>query len=154
MLLAQALGQQGDRIRAAKVRSNAESRHGMKSALFAPELALARAWSKAARGDAGGARDAAREAVQAAERGGQAAIALRALQDAARLGDIQAVYRAQRLAGEVDCVVGRLTLAHAAALTDGDAVALKEVAEELTAIGMHPAAADAAAQAEHIGAAQ
>jgi DNA-directed RNA polymerase subunit F len=64
---------------------------------------------------------------------------------------MRAVYRAQRLAGEVDCVVGRLTLAHAAALADGDADALKEVAEELSAIGMRPAAADAAAQAERLG---
>ena len=123
----------------------------MKSALFTPELALARAWSKAARGDTQEAIDAARDAVQAAERGGQSAVALRALQDAVRLGDTRAVYRAQRLAGEVDCVLGRLTLAHAQALTDGDAIALKEVAEELAGVGLHPAAADAARQAEATG---
>ena len=151
MLLAQALGQQGDQIGAAKALSAAESLHGMKSALFTPELALARAWSKAARNDVQEAIDAARDAVQAAERGGQSAVALRALQDAARLGDTQAVYRAQRLAGEVDCVLGRLTLAHAQALTDGDGVALKQVAEELAAIGLHPAAADAARQADRDG---
>ena len=87
-LLAQALGQQGDQLEAAKVFSRAESRHGLKSTLFAPELALAKAWSKAARGDSTGAIEAAREAVQTAERGGQSAIALRALQDAARLGDV------------------------------------------------------------------
>ena len=91
-LLAQALGQQGEQLEAAKVFSRAESRHGMKSTLFAPELALAKAWSKAARGDNTGAIEAAREAVQAAERGGQSAIALRALQDAARLGDTRAVF--------------------------------------------------------------
>ncbi len=150
MLLAQARGQQGDQIGAAKALGAAESRHGMKSALFAPELALARAWSKAARGDAQEAIDAARDAVQAAERGGQSAVGLRALQDAVRLGDTRAVYRAQRLAGEVDCVLGRLTLAHAQALTDADAIALKEVAEELAAIGLSPVAADAARQAERL----
>jgi len=149
MLLAQALGQQGDQIGAAKAFSAAESRHGMKSALFTPELALARAWSKAARRDRLEAIDAARQAVQAAERGGQSAVALRALQDAVRLGDTQAVYRAQRLAGEVDCVLGRLTLAHARALTDGDKAALNEVAGELADIGMHQVAADAARQAEN-----
>jgi hypothetical protein len=148
MLLAQALGQQGDQIGAAKALSAAEARHGMKSALFAPELALAKAWSKAARNDIREAVDAAREAVQAAERGGQSAVALRALQDATRLGDTSAMYRAQRLAGEVDCVVGRLTLAHARALADGDGVALKEIADELGNIGLRPAARDAIRQAE------
>ena len=58
------------------------------------------------------------------------------------------MYRAQRLAGEVDCAVGRLTLAHARALTDGDGVALKEIADELADIGLNPAARDAAQQAE------
>ena len=47
-----------------------------------------------ARGDKAEALDAAREAVQAAERGGQSAVALRALQESARLGDTRAVYRA------------------------------------------------------------
>ncbi|MDI3314138.1 MAG: AAA family ATPase [Mycobacterium sp.] len=148
MLLAQALGQRGDQFEAAKVVHRAESRHGLKSALFAPELALARAWSMAARGDATGAIGAAREAVQAAERAGQTAIALRALQDAARLGDIRAVYRAERLSFEVDCALGRLTVAHARALAAGDARALAQVADDLAAAGMHPAAADAAAQAQ------
>ncbi|MBS4727060.1 AAA family ATPase [Mycobacterium sp. SM1] len=147
MLLAQALGQQGEQFEAAKVFHRAESRHGLKSALFAPELALAGAWSKAARGDTTGAIDAARKAVQAAERTGQTAIALRALQDAARLGDTRAVYRAERLSFEVDCVLGRLTVAHARALAAGDARALAEVADGLAGAGMRPAAADAAAQA-------
>jgi hypothetical protein len=148
MLLAQALGQQGDQLEAAKALSRAESRHGLKSSLFAPELALAKAWSKAARGDTTGAIEAAREAVQTAERGGQSAIALRALQDATRLGDTRAVQRAQRLAVEVNCVLGRLTLAHARALAAGDAGALTEVAADLADRGLHPAAADASAQAQ------
>jgi hypothetical protein len=147
-LLAQALAQQGEHLEAAKVFSRAESRHGLKSTLFAPELALARAWSRAARGDSTGAIEAARQAVQAAERGGQSAIALRALQDATRLGDTRAVQGAERLSIEVDCVLGRLTLAHARALADGDAAALADVAADLADRGMHPAAADASAQAQ------
>jgi len=150
MLLAAALGQQGDRIGAAKVLSAAESRHGLKSALFAPELALAKAWTLFAREDVQGAIDAARDAVQAAERGGQSAVALRALHDAVRLGDTRAVYRTERLAGEVDCKLARLTLAHARALTARDADALAEVAAELAAVGLAPAAADAAAQAARV----
>jgi ATP/maltotriose-dependent transcriptional regulator MalT len=148
MLLASALGQQGDLIESAKVLSEAESRHGLKSGLFTPELALAKAWSKAARGDSTEAIDAARSAVQAAERGGQSAVALRALADAARFGDIQAVYRAQRLSVEVDCKLGQLTVAHARALAAGDSVALQAVSDDLTAVGMRAAAADAGAQAQ------
>jgi hypothetical protein len=56
----------------------------------------------------------------------------------------------ERLAREVDCVLGRLALAHARALADGDGEALGEVAAELAAVGLHPAAADAAAQAERV----
>ncbi len=148
MLLAQALGQAGEQVAAAKAFSRAESRHGLKSALFAPELALAKAWSRAARGDATGAIDAARGSVQAAERGGQSAIALRALQDAARLGDTRAVFRAERLSLDVDCVLGRLTVTHARALAAGDATALAGVAADLADVGLHAAAADAAAQAQ------
>ena len=150
MLLAQALGQQGEQLQAAKAFSRAESLHGLKSSLFAPELALAKAWSKAARGDTTGAIEAAREAVQTAERGGQSAIALRALQDCARLGDVRAVQRAERLAVEVHCVLGRLTVAHARALAAGDARALAEVAAELADRGLHPAAANASAQAQRV----
>ncbi|OBK35977.1 AAA family ATPase [Mycobacterium sp. 1245111.1] len=148
MLLAQAFGQQGEQQRAAMAFSRAESLHGLKSSLFAPELALAKAWSKAAHGDTAGAIEAAREAIQTAERGGQSAIALRALQDATRLGDVRAVQRAGRLAGEVDCVLGRLTLAHARALAAGDAAALADVAADLADRGLHPAAADARVQAQ------
>ena len=149
-LLAQALGQRGDQLEAAKAVSRAEARHGLKSTLFAPELALAKAWAKAAQGDTTAAIAAAREAVQTAERGGQSAIALRALQDSVRLGDVRAVHRAQRLAVEVNCVLGRLTLAHARALTDGDAAALADVAADLADQGLHPAAADAAKQAQRL----
>ena len=52
MLLAQALGQAGRLADAGRILARAESRHGLKSMLFAPELSLARAWAAAARGDA------------------------------------------------------------------------------------------------------
>lgn len=151
MLLASVLGQQGDLVESAKVLSAAEARHGMKSALFTPELGLAKAWSKAARGDTTGAIEAARGAVQAAERGGQSAIALRALHDAARLGDTQAAGRAERLLVEVDCPLSRLTVGYTRALAGGDAAALAGVAADLAEAGLHPAAADAAAAAERLG---
>jgi hypothetical protein len=149
MLLAQALGQLGETVEAGKILSRAESRHGLKSMLFAPELALARAWTMSARGDEHAAIAAAREAARAAERGGQAAVALRALLDAARLGDIRAADNIARLTDEVDCVLGQLALQHGRALVAKDADALNEVSTRFDAIGMKRAAAAAAAQAEN-----
>ncbi|WP_412457963.1 AAA family ATPase [Mycolicibacterium mucogenicum] len=90
MLLARALGQRGATAEAGRALARAEARHGLKSMLFAPELALARAWTNAARRDRHGAIAAARDAFRAAERGGQSAVALRALHDAALLGDVRA----------------------------------------------------------------
>nr|WP_234711370.1 AAA family ATPase [Mycolicibacterium llatzerense] len=105
MLLAQALGRRGATAEAGRALARAEARHGLKSMLFAPELALARAWTNAARRDQHGAVAAAREAFRAAERGGQSAMALRALHDAARLGDVRAADCFDRVS--VDCVFGR-----------------------------------------------
>jgi hypothetical protein len=148
MLLAQALGQLGETVEAGKALSRAESRHGLKSMLFAPELSLARAWTLAARRDEHGAVAAAREAARAAERGGQSAVALRALLDAARLGDIRAADGIARLSAGIDCVVGQLAHDYGRAVTTRDAAALRDVASRLAALGMKRAAADAEAQAE------
>ena len=90
MLLATALAQLGELAEAAKVLSRAESRHGTKSALFAPELGLARAWRLAAARDEHGAIAAARQAAGMAERSGQIAVAVRCWRDAVRLGDTRA----------------------------------------------------------------
>ena len=113
MLLAQTLGRLKEPVEAAKALGRAESRHGLKSMLFAPELALARAWTMASRGDAHGAVAAARDAVKAAERGAQSAVALRAAADAVRLGDPRGVDTLARLCGAVDCAFGRAALSAA-----------------------------------------
>ncbi|KZS85760.1 AAA family ATPase [Mycobacterium persicum] len=147
MLLATAIAQQGRIAESAKALRRAETRHGTKSALFAPELMLARAWTKAAARDKAGAIADAREAARTAERGGQSTVALRAWHDAVRLGDIRAVVPVTRLAAEINCPVGDLVAKQARALADGDAAALTAVAEELAAIGMAAAASDAAAAA-------
>src|SRR5262249_53631168 len=126
------------------------TRHGTKSALFIPELGLARAWSRAAGRDRTGAITAAREAARMAERAGQSAVALRAYHDAVRLGDLRAVDPVTRLAAEIDCAVGTIAATDARALANGDAAALGAVSEERGAVGMRAAAADAAAQARRI----
>jgi hypothetical protein len=53
-----------------------------------------------------------------------------------------------RLAAEIDCAVGNIVVNHARALAANDAGALKAVSDELAAIGMRAAAADAATQAK------
>jgi tetratricopeptide (TPR) repeat protein len=145
-LLAHALGQQGETAEAGRTLAKAEARHGLKSMLFAPELALAKAWTSSSRRDAHGAINAAREAARAAERGGQSAVALRALHDAVRLGDVRAADGIARLG--LDCVMARLALDHGRALAAGDAAGLDSAATAFAGIGMHGAAADAAAQAD------
>jgi hypothetical protein len=152
MLLATALAQRGDIPGSAKALRRAENRHGTKSALFAPELGLARAWTKATARETTDAIAAAREAARGAERSGQSGTALRAWHDAVRLGDIRAVDPVIRLAAEIDCTVGNLVVNHARAVTEGDAEALAAVSDDLAAIGLHAAAADAAAQARRLNA--
>jgi hypothetical protein len=96
-----------------------------------------------------GAIDAAREAARAAERGGQSAVALRALLDAVRLGDVRAGDGIARLG--VDYVVGRLALDYGRALTARDASGLSAASAAFAGIGMNGVAADAARQAESAG---
>jgi hypothetical protein len=147
MLLATALAQQGDTAAAAKALSRAESRHGTKSALFTPELGVARAWRLASMRDSQGAVAAARDAARMAERGRQSAVAVRAWHEAVRLGDTRAVDPLARLCDEIDCALGGIALAHARALAAGDGAALRAASDDLAAVGMRAAAADATAQA-------
>ncbi|MGD1279895.1 AAA family ATPase [Mycobacterium seoulense] len=151
-LLASALAQQGDIAAAGKTLGRAESRHGTKSALFAPELGVARAWRLASMRDAPGAVAAARDAARMAERGGQRAVAVRVWHDAVRLGDTHAADPLSRITAEIDCAAGKLALAHAQALAARDEAALLAVSDDLAAVGMRAAAADAAAQAQRCGA--
>jgi tetratricopeptide (TPR) repeat protein len=114
--LATALAQQGEIAESAKMLSRAESRHGTKSALFAPELAVARAWRLATIGDEHGAIAAARDGARMAERTGQYAIAVRAWHEAARLGDTRAADGMAKVAPAADCEFTRVALEHARAL--------------------------------------
>ena len=116
--LATALAQQGEISESAKALSRAESRHGTKSALFAPELAVARAWRLATVGDHYGAIAAARDAARMAERTGQYAIAVRAWHDAARLGDARAADALTKIAASADCEFTRMALEHARAVAE------------------------------------
>ncbi|CAM3403380.1 ATP-binding protein [Mycobacterium intermedium] len=150
-LLATAIAQQGDIPGSAKAFRRAEIRHGTKSALFAPELGVARAWTRATARDKTGALTAVREAARTAERAGQSAVALLVWHDAIRLGDIRALEPVTRLVGEIDCAIGQIIVRHARALVNSDGGALAAVSDELAAVGMVAAATDATLQAQGCG---
>lgn len=145
--LAQALGQQGKAAEAAVALDRAAAAHGMRSELYAPDLAMARAWARAAARDVRGATSAARDAVHAAERSGQHAVAMRALHDLVRLGDVGGVPTAIRINAQIDCATGSLCVEHGQALADRDGAALDAVSTKLEDAGLLAVAADAAAQA-------
>jgi len=109
-LRACALARSGQLAESAKVLARAESRHGTKSALFAPELGLARAWRLSAGRDSHGAIAAARQAAAMAERSGQFAVAVLCWRDAALLGDVRAGSALERVAAHADCDVARRAL--------------------------------------------
>lgn len=146
--LTTALAHQGEIARSAMTLSRAQARHGTKSALFAPELGIARAWRLVTIGDRPGAVTAARDAARMAQRAGQNAVAVRAWHEAVRLGDRRAAAGLAPIADTVDCAYTRMVLAHARALTAGDTAGLLRAAEELAAAGLAGAARDAAEQAE------
>jgi DNA-binding NarL/FixJ family response regulator len=147
MYLAQAMGQRGDSAAAAKVLARAQSRHSLRSQLYAAELGLAEAWTLAAAHDLDGAITAARAAARTAQESGQSAVALHALHESVRLGDNGAVDAIAELLDTADCTAGRVALAHARAVATADADSLDRVALELADLGMCCAAADASAQA-------
>ena len=146
--LTTALAYQGDIAESAKALARAQSRHGTKSAMFAPELGIARAWRLATIGDRTAAITAARDAARTAKRSGQLAVAIRAWHEAVRLGDRRAAAALAPLVEAVPCEYGDLALAHAAALTAGDSAGLRSAAERLATAGFEGGAADAARQAE------
>ena len=147
MVLAQVHGQHGDSGLAAQALERAEATHNMRSELYAPELALGRAWTLAAARDVRGAMAAARDAVSIAESSGQLAVALRAVLDGVRLGDTRLADTAARIGGRLDCALAPLVLTYARHLADGNAAGLDLVAEEFASCRFTHVAADAAAQA-------
>lgn len=148
MYLTTAQAYQGEIAESAKTLARAMSRHCTKSAMFAPELGIARAWRLATIGDRHSAITAARDAARTAKRGGQLAVAVWAWHEATRLGDRRAADSLAQIADSVPCVFTDLALAHARALAAGDAAALSAAAENLAGAGFRGAAADAARQAD------
>ena len=150
MYLTTAQAHQGEIAESAKTLARAMSRHGTKSAMFGPELGVARAWRLATIGDRYSAITAARDAARTAKRSGQLAVAVWAWHEACRLGDRRAAESLAQVAESVPCAFTDLALGHARALAGADAAALSAAAENLAAAGFHGAAADAARQADEV----
>ncbi len=150
MYLTTAQAYQGEIAESAKTLARAMSRHGTKSAMFAPELGIARAWRLATIGDRHAAITAGRDAARTAKRSGQLAVAVWAWHEATRLGDRRAADSLAQVAESVPCAYTDLALAHARALSKQDADALAAAAENLATAGFRGAAADAARQADEL----
>ena len=153
MYLTMAQGYQDEVAESGKTLARAMSVHGTKSAMFAPELGVARAWRLATIGERHAAITAARDAARTAKRTGQLAVAIWAWHEAARLGDRRAAESLAPIAALAPSVYTDLALAHARALAADDATALREAADKLAAAGFGGAAADASRQADEVAAA-
>ncbi|WP_431922163.1 LuxR C-terminal-related transcriptional regulator [Amycolatopsis tucumanensis] len=147
LALTQALAMAGEAGQAAVALAAAEVERHPSTALFDPELLLARAWVRAAEGAVSAAIRGAREAARLAAERGQPAFEVYALHVAVCFGDRGAAPRLAGLADQVDGPRAAAAATHAAALAHDDADALLAVSRALEDMGDQLAAADAAAQA-------
>ncbi|AXK87378.1 helix-turn-helix transcriptional regulator [Nocardia farcinica] len=145
--LAEAYAALGRAAEAAESIAEASRRGGRHSAVYEPQLAIARACVAAAEGTVSTAVRLAMAAADAAARAHQYAIEATALHVAARFGDPAVADRLTELAGRVDGRLVSLQAAHARALAAHDGPGLDSAAAGFEQIGALLSAADAAAQA-------
>ncbi|GAB2701642.1 helix-turn-helix transcriptional regulator [Nocardia thraciensis] len=145
--LAEAYSALGRAAEAKEVISEADRRGGRHSAVYEPQLDIARAWQAAAEGTVTPAVRLAIAAADAAARSNQHAIEAMALHTAARFGDHTVAGRLADIAARID---GRLVQAqarHAVAVASNDGPGLDTAAAEFEQLGALLSAADSAAQA-------
>lgn len=145
--LAEAYSALGRSTEAAEAIAEATARGGRHSAVYEPQLEIARAWQAAAEGTVTPAIRLAMSAADAAARSNQHAIEAMALHAAARFGDQSAAGRLADLAARVDGKLVQAQAKHAVALAAHDGPGLDAAAVEFERIGALLSAADAAAQA-------
>ncbi|QBS41887.1 LuxR family transcriptional regulator [Nocardia sp. CS682] len=145
--LAEAYSALGRSAEAIEVIGEATARGGRHSAVYEPQLEIARAWHAAAEGTVTPAIRLAMSAADAAARSNQHAIEAMALHAAARFGDHSAAGRLADLAAKVDGRLVQVQAKHAVALAAHDGPGLDAAAAEFERIGVLLSAADAAAQA-------
>ncbi|WP_062993683.1 helix-turn-helix transcriptional regulator [Nocardia anaemiae] len=145
--LAEAYSALGRPAEAAESIAEAAARGGRHSAVYDPQLELARACAAAAEGTVTPAIRLAMGAADAAARAHQHAIEAMALHTAARFGDHSVAGRLADLAARVDGSLVQVQARHAVALAAHDGPGLDAAVAEFERIGAMLSAADAAAQA-------
>jgi ATP/maltotriose-dependent transcriptional regulator MalT len=144
---AQAEGARGDGAAAAAALRRSEDAYGPQTAVFLPELELARAWERACAGQTSAAQAHAMRAAQIARQSGMYAVEMRALHTAVRLGDRSHAERLAELATTLNTALAEAIAEHARGLADHDGDLLDAAAERFADLGAVALAADAAAQA-------
>ncbi len=145
--LAEAYAALGRPVEAAESIAEADARGGRHSAVYEPQLEIARACLAAAEGAVSIAVERAIRAADAAARAEQHAVEALALHTAARFGAGSVVQRLADLAHRVDGPLVRAQARHAVALAGQDGAGLDAAAADFEALGAQLSAADAAAQA-------
>ncbi len=145
--LAEAYSALGRASEAAEAIAEATARGGRHSAVYEPQLEVARAWHAAAEGTVTPAIRLAMGAADAAARSNQHGIEAMALHAAARFGEHSAAGRLADLAAMVDGKLVQVQARHAVALAAHDGPGLDAAAAEFEQLGALLSAADASAQA-------
>ncbi len=145
--LAEAYSALGRAAEAADSIAEAIARGGRHSAVYEPQLEIARAWQAAAEGTVTPAVRLAIGAADSAARSNQHAIEAMALHTAARFGDHNVAGRLADLAARIDGRLVQVQARHAVAVASHDGPGLDTAAAEFEEIGALLSAADAAAQA-------
>lgn len=145
--LAEAYAALGRPAEAAESIAEADARGGRHSAVYEPQLEIARACLAAAEGAVSTAVERALRAADAAARSDQHAVEALALHTAARFGAGSVAERLADLAHRVDGPLVRAQARHAVALAEHDGAGLDAAAADFERLGAHLSAADAAAQA-------
>lgn len=145
--LAEAYAALGRPVEAAESIAEADARGGRHSAVYEPQLEIARACLAAAEGTVSIAVECALRAADAAARAEQHAVEALALHTAARFGAGSVASRLADLAHRVDGPLVRAQARHAVALSRRDGAELDAAAADFESLGARLSAADAAAQA-------
>lgn len=146
--LAQAHALARERVPAGAALAEAETLAADFAPMFATDLALARCWVAAARGETSAAAGLALAAAEDALAAGANAFAAIAFHDAARLGATRLAAPAlRRLVGTVDGDLVVVFAEHAAALAAGDGGSLDSAAAGFEHLGCDLLAAEASAEA-------
>ena len=144
---AQAEGARANNKAAAAALRLSEEAYGPQTAVFLPELELARAWERASVGQTSAAQTHAVRAAQIARQSGMYAVEMRALHTAVRFDDRSQTDRLAQLAKTMNTALAEAIAEHARGLADQDGDVLDAAAHRFADMGAVALAADAAAQA-------